>query len=51
LALKLEALAENRKLYERLLQAEQEKVALLEKMLEDKKVVSGIKIKASHGKP
>jgi transcriptional regulator with XRE-family HTH domain len=33
----VEALEENRKLYERLLQAEQEKVALLEKMFEDKK--------------
>jgi len=30
----LEALDENKKLYERLLQAEKEKVALLEKLLE-----------------
>ena len=33
----IEALEENKKLYERLLQAEKEKVALLEKMLEQKK--------------
>ncbi|RYY43273.1 MAG: XRE family transcriptional regulator [Chitinophagaceae bacterium] len=33
----LEALEENKKLYERLLQAEKEKVALLEKLLEQKK--------------
>lgn len=32
----IEALEENRKLYERLLQAEKEKVALLEKLLEGK---------------
>lgn len=33
----IEAMEENKKLYERLLQTEQEKVALLEKMLADKK--------------
>jgi hypothetical protein len=33
----MEALEENKKLYERLLQSEREKVALLEKMLEHKK--------------
>lgn len=33
----MEALEENKKLYERLLQSEREKVALLEKMLQDKK--------------
>jgi hypothetical protein len=33
----IEALGENKKLYERLLQSEKEKVALLEKLLEQKK--------------
>ena len=33
----IEAMEENKKLYERLLQAEREKVAMLEKMLADKK--------------
>jgi len=33
----IEALEENKKLYERLLQAEKEKVELLQKMLDDKK--------------
>jgi transcriptional regulator with XRE-family HTH domain len=33
----MEAIEENKKLYERLLQSEREKVALLEKMLEQKK--------------